>query len=253
MMMSLTDFIEKLSHAEADEASRHRHASGIDFPLQKVNNARVSVSKLILVRHGESRHQVDGLIGGWTDTPLTALGRRQADTVGYRLAEDGLGPAVRLLSSDLLRARETSEAIARHTGQTVVLHQELRELGNGVAAGKTLEETERLILPKTDPVIDWIPYQDAESWRMMSSRVISLLEQVQTEEPDSTIVVVSHGNALIPAVFWWLGLGSEYWSTISFAFDNASITELTINSWGERTIFRLNDVSHLRLKPGVSR
>ena len=33
------------------------------------------INHLFFVRHGESEHQVTGLTGGWTDTPLTGLGR----------------------------------------------------------------------------------------------------------------------------------------------------------------------------------
>lgn len=58
-----------------------------------------------------------------------------------------------------------------------------------------------------------------------------------------TIMIVSHGIPLIVLVFWWLKLPEE--AKISFEFSNCSITELNINEWGERTIVKLNDTSHL--------
>ena len=57
------------------------------------------------------------------------------------------------------------------------------------------------------------------------------------------VVIVTHGMSMIVLVFWWLKLPEE--AKISFEFSNCSITELNINNWGERTIVKLNDSSHL--------
>jgi len=49
----------------------------------------------------------------------------------------------------------------------------------------------------------------------------------------------------VAIVHWWLNLGEELWPRISFDFEPASITKLTVNRWGEKTISKLNDTSHL--------
>lgn len=62
--------------------------------------------ELLLVRHGQSEYNLQHRIAGWTDTPLTDLGRRQAETLRDRmqaLSPDGVW------SSDLVRASETAE------------------------------------------------------------------------------------------------------------------------------------------------
>lgn len=86
------------------------------------------LKELILIRHGESEHLIRDLTGGWTDCPLTDLGRLQADTVAKALAAKGVSRGTILLSSDLQRARETTAAIEMHTGLKAKYHMELREL-----------------------------------------------------------------------------------------------------------------------------
>ena len=201
--------------------------------------------RLILVRHAEAEHHIGDLTGGWTDSALTPFGRQQAKATGEALVARGIDASTRLQSSDLLRARETSDVIAEQTGQKAEYHLDLRELNNGVAANKTVEEARRLSLPMTEPAIDWVPYPEAESWRMMSVRVMTFLDCVAADDEVETLLLVSHGNALIAAVHWWLRLGEDYWTSVSYDFNCGSITELSVNQWGERTISELNDTSHL--------
>jgi probable phosphoglycerate mutase len=80
----------------------------------------------------------------------------------------------------------------------------------------------------------------------MSLRVMGFMDELVTRAPEETAIAVSHGNAMVAIVHWWLNLGEEHWSRISFDFDPASITKLTVNRWGEKVISSLNDTSHLR-------
>jgi len=201
--------------------------------------------ELILVRHGESQHHVKGLAGGWTDTPLTNRGELQADAAGKALAPVCTRDRTWFLSSDLLRARSTAEIIARHIGLSPELHSELRELNNGAAKDKTREEAERIALPITEPRADWIPYPGAESWRAMTNRVVGFMSAQIERTAEESLLIVSHGNALVSIVHYWLGLEEKHWSSISYDFDCGSITRLGVNGWGERVISKLNDTSHL--------
>jgi probable phosphoglycerate mutase len=203
------------------------------------------MQRLILIRHAQSEHHIRGLTGGWTDTPLSALGRAQARAVAehcrLRLADE---PSVRLFSSDLLRASQTAEYLAAAMRLDVRLEPALRELNNGVAAGLTLDEARRIELPITEPAIDWRPYPEAESWRMMTERVFRGLDRIDRACP-STAIVVSHGNAGVAAIQWWLRLCDQCRPGVTFELAPASVTELAANAWGERAIVRLNDTSHL--------
>ena len=79
----------------------------------------------------------------------------------------------------------------------------------------------------------------------MSHRVVAFMERISQESRNDAVLIVSHGNAMIPIVHWWLRLEEKHWSTISFQFDCGSITRLTTNEWGERVIAKLNDTAHL--------
>lgn len=199
---------------------------------------------VILVRHGESEHHVRGLAGGWTDLSLTQRGKAQARRVAERLAAMGIGPPTRLHTSDLRRAIQTSSEIAERTGCEMDLEPGLRELNNGKAAGLSLEEAAAIELPRSEPVADWVPYEGAESWHAMSLRVFACMERIASDTTDQ-LVLVGHSGSLSAVVRWWLGSSPDNSELIEFEFDPASLTELRVNKWGERSIVRLNDVSHL--------
>lgn len=200
------------------------------------------MKELILVRHGEADHLVRGLTGGWSDVHLTALGQEQARLTGSRLAGMIGDRPVQFYSSDLARTVETAEEIAKFLPVKPVLTLGLRELNNGEAASLTKEEAAKMEIPITSPVIDWAPYPGAESWRRMSERVAAFLESVDPMH-DLTLLV-GHGNSGNCVLHWWLGLGHGG-KGIAFDLDPCSITYLRINEWGERSIVKLNDTSHL--------
>src|ERR1700730_18803016 len=92
---------------------------------------------LILVRHGESTGNADGLLLGRMDVPLTERGLAQARTLGPSVAG-----ATRVISSPLVRARATAEALG--TGLPVEVddrwvegdYGEFEGLPLGVGAGQ---------------------------------------------------------------------------------------------------------------------
>jgi len=89
--------------------------------------------RLVLVRHGESTWNALGIVQGQADAPgLTDEGRRQAAALARQLQGR---PVVSLLSSDLTRARQTAEVIARQLGAPVTLDERVRERNLGVLEG----------------------------------------------------------------------------------------------------------------------
>jgi len=203
---------------------------------------------LILVRHAQSQHYVKGLTGGWTDTSLNDVGRKQAACVAERLAEELAGRPCSVWTSDLKRAAETATAIGNALGMKPIETADLRDINNGVAAGKSLEEAERLAHPPTEPIHDWQPYPEAESWRQLQTRMSACGERLLAEQ-DTPLVLVTHGHPIVCLVAWWLGLDDADDAVgVSFTAMPASISVLRVNEWGERTLERLNDTAHLRAK-----
>ncbi|MFK7693243.1 histidine phosphatase family protein [Paenibacillus sp. HJGM_3] len=202
------------------------------------------MKELYVVRHGEAEHLLTGTVGGWTNTSLTDLGREQARNTGKRLRKFLGGRAINYYSSDLSRARETAEIIADEILSSPTISDHLRELNNGIAANKSKEEAEKLMLPLTEPAIDWVPYPEAESWNMMRMRINNFMDRILNDKHDTTLIV-SHANSGISIIHWWLEFPEEVISRVSFKVAPCSISHLIINSWGEKTISKLNDTCHL--------
>lgn len=202
------------------------------------------MQRLIVVRHGQSQHHLNGMTGGWTDLPLTPLGKRQAQDTAQRVAVM-LGPApVSVFSSDLRRACMTAAPIARQLGVQAIVDSGLRELNNGSAAGLTQQQAKALELPKNGSLLDWQHYPGSETWRTMNARVTRCMGEL-AQRSAQTAVVISHAAACTAVVRWWLRVLDLDAYPLSFEFDPCSITELGQSAWGEPMILRLNDASHL--------
>lgn len=113
---------------------------------------------LLIVRHAQARHHVENLTGGWTDTELTQLGFRQAQLLADRLVETLNGRRVLIAGSDLNRAVQTAEILAQALGARLEQHPGLRDLNNGIAAGKTHEQARPHRVAPSEPLEDWRPY-----------------------------------------------------------------------------------------------
>lgn len=198
----------------------------------------------MIVRHGEPDHIVNDLTGGWTDSRLTELGRRQALQTGEYLATLIGNGSFQFYASDLSRAAETAELMAQSLPIRPIPAPGLRELNNGAAANLANEEAAKIALPMTDPLVDWTPYPGAESWRAMSERVEAFLGSIRDDEHDLTLLVMHSGSANA-AICWWLGLGIGQ-SNIAFELDPCSISRLNVNRWGERNVVKINDTAHLK-------
>ena len=159
---------------------------------------------LWLVRHGQTDWNVQGRWQGQTPDapPLNATGLAQAEAVAEQLAaqasQDGLAFAA-IYSSDLLRARQTAEVIARRLGLPVQLDARLREVHLGVWEGMLGDEVALRYVAELearwrDPVHSRPP--QGESVYEVAARVGQAFDAIAHAHPDQHVVVVSHGLAL---------------------------------------------------------
>ena len=186
--------------------------------------------ELILVRHGEPEHLVKRWTGGWTDTPLTPLGQQQATLTGEHLKVLLEDEAITLFCSDLLRARETALIIGSILGVSPIVEGALRDINWGIAVDMPLEEARKLELEKTEPLLDWVPFPQAESWRMLHERVVPFLEKIHLQE-SGEVMIVSHASVLGECIHWWLEQPLEMRRKITFNTALCSITYLSTNDW----------------------
>ncbi len=212
-------------------------------------------TRLVLIRHGESRATVDGTLGGHQGCRgLTERGRRQAQALAGRLDRTGeLSGTSVLLTSVLPRAIETAEIVAPALGSLEIERDcDFCELHVGEADGLTWEELRSRYRPDGQPHGRFRPMAPgAESWATFSTRVGTALHGVASSHPGATVVVVCHGGVIEGSL---TALGNlPLRRSFDVAIENTSLTEWRRPAEGAAgsddeirwTLVRLNDTAHL--------
>lgn len=139
-----------------------------------------------LIRHGQTDWNRDDRLQGASDIPLNDTGRTQARDAAQRLA----GRTWRaVVSSPLLRARETAEIIASELGVPLGdSYAELVERDYG-----SLEGTSSTAATTRWPDRD---YPDAEPLSSVVARGLAGLTRVRADHPDGEVVIVCHGTII---------------------------------------------------------
>ena len=208
-----------------------------------------SDTRLVVIRHGESMAQVNGIISGHdTCIGLSDLGRVQAAALRDRLVRTGelAGPHL-VYTSNLHRAVETADIIAPAFGDAPRVNEcEWCEIRAGVAEGLTYAEFRSQHKPTEgadDPYRGRTP-EGGESWEQFYERAGARLRRIADEHPGERIVVVAHGG-IVAATFVALGeLPTRMATDIAYETVNTSMTEWrwTGSEW---RLVRFNDAAHL--------
>ena len=151
---------------------------------------------LWLVRHGQTDWNVEGRYQGQADPPLNVIGLAEARQAASRLAGKPLGA---IYSSDLLRARQTAEIIARACNAPLRLEPRLREVNLGAWEGMLfdqiraqypaeLRERERNPLNSRPPGGETVD----EVWQ----RLRAALREIAGQYLGQQVALVSHGLTL---------------------------------------------------------
>lgn len=173
--------------------------------------------QLILVRHGETLHNVAGIAQGWGDSELSDRGKRQVELLAARLKS--FAPDA-LFSSPLQRALTTAEKIAEATNLEVRIVDGFREMNYGRWEGQKFLDVRKL---DEESYRRWIddadfPSPEGESHSEVLRRLKEALKAMNgTKRP----VVVTHGTAIRIVATALLELPLS--SARNFAQDNASI------------------------------
>ncbi len=154
-----------------------------------------------IVRHGETPWNADRRLQGHQDIPLNDLGLVQAEAAGqHLLRRHQQTPFVAVVSSDLLRAYQTAEAVAKALNMPVQSKPALRERHYGLFEGKT---------PKEAAAYDPVAYGAlveradlaaapgaAEPLQAMLERIENCLLDLARVYADRAVVIVTHGGVL---------------------------------------------------------
>ena len=199
-------------------------------------------TRVIAVRHGETAWNVETRMQGQLDIPLNDKGRWQAARVAAALADEALEA---IYSSDLLRASQTAEALARAQGRPIVTDRGLRERCFGVFEGMTFTEVEARWPAESrrwrhrDP--DFAP-EGAESLHQFSARCVAAAARLAAAHPGQTIALIAHGGVM--DCLYRAATRIALQAPRSWLLGNASINRLLYTPLGF-TLVGWNDTGHL--------
>ncbi len=187
----------------------------------------MTLSRLIVWRHGNTDWNASNRVQGQTDVALNALGRQQAVDAADLLIK--LKPDA-IVSSDLQRAADTAAALAALSGLSISYDKRLRERYFGAWQGLTMPE-----VAETHPEqhARWTAGQevggDVETLEELGKRVSDgLLDAASLAPPGGTVVVATHGAAARQGVGHLLGWPLEQLRALR-ALQNCHWVELTLD------------------------
>jgi 2,3-bisphosphoglycerate-dependent phosphoglycerate mutase len=204
------------------------------------------VTRVLLIRHGQSEGNAEGRFGGHTATPLSARGRRQAEATARALSTETFSA---IYSSDLPRAIETAMPLARLTGLEVQRTEAFRERSVGVMEGLTFEEAAArhpeqyaaLIRRDFDHVL-----LGGESYRQMLDRAARELDCAIAQHSGGRIIVFSHtGTICILALHLMGALDAPELRPVWIATTNCGIARFELRTDGFVRVLAVNDTRHL--------
>lgn len=150
------------------------------------------MGQLLLIRHGESEGNRERRFTPHPEIPLTDLGRAQAREAAARIRA-GFAPAA-IVSSPLIRARQTAAILSEILAADVSYDHDLRERDMGAFAGQPYAAKR----PGFDASTwwEWRP-PGGETLVEVAVRAGRTLDRIAAANPDGDVVVVSHGGVML--------------------------------------------------------
>jgi broad specificity phosphatase PhoE len=206
------------------------------------------MTTIYLIRHGHTasnQSSSEVRMSGWTDLPLSSLGREQVWLLRQRLIEEG--PFCALYFSPLIRARRTAEMLVEACSGPFLSREDLREINCGAADGLVLSEVQRLYASEwaaneaqDNPHFCW---PEGETYFELRERSVAALEAISAMHPNERVLVVTHAGVIAQIAGHIQGLSPARW--MSYRAGNASVS-LIEWSGSNRKIVQFDDRSHLR-------
>lgn len=204
------------------------------------------VTKLYLVRHGQSAGNAQGRFGGHGPTPLSELGVEQAEVTARVLAAENVSA---IYSSDLHRAVETAKPLAKLLQLPVISTPAFRERNVGVLEGLTFDESKEahprdyyaLVNRNIHHVIT-----NGESYSDLLDRVSAELRAILTRHIGERVAIFSHTGAICFMTLHLLGAihkGTK--QTPWLITSNCGINRFEIRGPRNVRVLALNDTRHL--------
>lgn len=143
---------------------------------------------IYIVRHGQTEWNVSKRLQGHKPITLNEKGREEAKTLAEKIKDLDFD---RIISSDLLRAKETAEIINEKVNKEIVLDARLRSVDYGNLEGRFIPD----ITQEEWKIYNSTPEKfGAESVESVYTRIKSLFDELV--ETDDSVLIVAHGGAL---------------------------------------------------------
>jgi len=192
---------------------------------------------IVFARHGQTAPNRDGLVLGRADPELTEEGRRQAALLAAALAGESV---TAILTSPLVRARQTAEAVGAACGATVTVDERLLEIDWGAWEGRPAGSLAVADVDRWRADDGTAP--EGESLDSLSRRVESFCLET-LEQEGGVVVAVSHVSPIKAAAAWALGVdGTVAWRMF---LGLASITRVGRGRTSP-VLLSFNETGHLR-------
>ena len=191
---------------------------------------------LAFVRHGQTAINAGGRLQGRLDAPLSELGIAQANALAAAFARE---PVTRIVSSPLVRARDTAAAIAARHDLAVEIDERLIELDYGAWDGVALTDVtpEEWAAWRADP--SFTP-PGGESLVYVTARIASFTADVLA---DDLVVAVSHVSPIKAAVCCALAVDER--ATWRMQLGLASVTRVGARPDRSAYLLSYNETAHL--------
>lgn len=154
-----------------------------------------------IARHGQSLGNISGdIMGG--DPPLTELGLEQALALADLFKSTKIS---RVFASNLIRARQTAQAIADQQGLKLEVDSRLRERSFGSLEGQTADyfsthyqtEIEQFRNGSFQEQMFWRVVEDMESFNQLLDRVLPFFTDFDENYQEENVLLVTHANVIL--------------------------------------------------------
>ncbi len=207
----------------------------------------MSSTRLVLVRHGESRATIERFVGGPRScTGLTDQGRLQAEALRNRLSAGHDVEATALFASNFPRALETANIIAPSIGSLPVsVDSGWGEHDPGPDCdGMTYDEfIERFGVPRWDGDPHDVVYPGGETISQFHDRVMETLRRTVRQHEGGTVVIACHAGVIDAVMRNTLHMHQT--GKFELHTQNTSLTELLHVQGSKWRLLRYNDSAHL--------
>ncbi len=206
----------------------------------------MSITRLYLVRHGQSAGNAEGRFGGHGPTPLSTLGVKQAEITAKQLAKEGVSV---IYSSDLHRAVQTADSLSKLTGIKVTSTSAFRERNVGVLEGLTFDESKQTFPKDYYALVNRSVHHvitNGESYRHLLRRSTTELWEILRGHVGERIAIFSHTGAICFLTLHLMGaIRRDTKQTPWIVTSNCGINRFEIRGRNNVRVLALNDTRHL--------